>query len=64
MIFHREGGSIMQIFKAFLHGTEAATSIEYAMIAAGISILIISGARSIGVNIGNLYINAVANNLS
>ncbi len=54
----------MQIFKAFLHGTEAATSIEYAMIAAGISILIISGARSIGVNIGNLYINAVANNLS
>jgi Flp pilus assembly pilin Flp len=54
----------MRILRAFLRDTGAATSIEYAMIAAGISILIISGARKIGFNISNLYINAVANNLS
>ncbi|MDR3461211.1 MAG: Flp family type IVb pilin [Beijerinckiaceae bacterium] len=54
----------MKILKAFLADTRAATSIEYAMIAAGISIMIVAAARSIGSNITSLYINSVSGNLT
>jgi pilus assembly protein Flp/PilA len=54
----------MKIFKAFLRNTGGATSIEYAMIAAGISITIVAAARSIGTTVSTLYINKVAGNLT
>jgi pilus assembly protein Flp/PilA len=54
----------MKIFKAFLGNTSGATAIEYAMIAAGISIMIVAAARSIGSNITTLYINKVSGNLT
>ena len=36
-----------------------ATSIEYAMIAAGLSVLIVAGAQAIGLNLVNLFLNKV-----
>ena len=41
-----------------------ATSIEYAMIACLVSLLLIAGARTIGVDLSSHYFQPVANNLT
>ena len=51
----------MTIFGAAKRG---ATSIEYAVIACLVSLLLISGARTIGVSLSSRYFTPVAANLS
>lgn len=53
----------MALIKRFLTDTRGATAIEYAMIAALISVAIVAGARSIGVAISNKFV-PISNNLS
>ncbi len=54
----------MTKLRQFLNDASGATAIEYAMIAAGISILIIAGVQSIGTRLSAQYINKVATALS
>ncbi len=57
------GRGPMPLFSRFLRDTRAATSIEYAMIAAFLSVLIIAGATAIGTRLQSKFVN-VSNNLS
>jgi len=54
----------MNKLRRFIHDTHGATSIEYAMIAAGISILIVAGLQSIGSKLTSQYINKVGAGLT
>jgi pilus assembly protein Flp/PilA len=54
----------MALIKQFLRDQQAATSIEYAMIGALISIAIIAGARAVGVAISTKFYGPIASNLS
>lgn len=58
----REG--TMSKLRRFFIDRQGATSIEYAMIAAGISILIIAGVQSIGTKLSTQYFGKVAGGLS
>lgn len=49
--------------KDFLADTSAATSIEYALIAALISVVILAGATAIGTKLSNNFYGPVAGNL-
>jgi pilus assembly protein Flp/PilA len=49
--------------KRFLRSEKGATAIEYGLIAALIAIVIITGARLVGKNVGNTF-NTIANNVS
>lgn len=51
-------------FKQFLCDEAAATAIEYALIAALISVTIVAGARAIGIAIQNKFYGPLASNLS
>jgi pilus assembly protein Flp/PilA len=53
----------MALIRRFFSDTRGATAIEYAMIAALVSVAIVAGARAIGVSITNRFV-AVSNNLS
>lgn len=55
-------GRMLPIMK-FFRNNKAATSIEYALIAALISILIIGGIRSVGTSIQAKFYGPIANNL-
>ena len=48
----------------FLGNTSGATSIEYAVIAGFIAVLVIAGARSIGTRLATNYYGKVSNGLS
>ena len=48
----------------FFEDASGATSVEYALIATGISILIIAGLQSIGTRLSAQYINKVAGGLT
>jgi pilus assembly protein Flp/PilA len=52
----------MKLFKAFLKNEGGATAIEYALIAASISIVIVVAATTIGTNL-NLTFTNVSNGL-
>lgn len=54
----------MMLLKQFLCDKRAATSIEYAFIAALISVAILSGARAIGLAIQNKFYGPIAGNMS
>jgi pilus assembly protein Flp/PilA len=54
----------MNTLRRFFDDASGATSIEYAMIAAGISILIIAGIQSVGTRLSAQYINKVAGALT
>ena len=54
----------MNKLRRFFNDVSGATAIEYAMIAAGISILIIAGAQSIGTRLSTQYFNKVATSLT
>lgn len=54
----------MALIQRFLKDEGGQTSLEYAMIGAFISILIIGGVTKIGTRINTLFFNQVANNLS
>jgi pilus assembly protein Flp/PilA len=54
----------MNKLRRFFDDASGATSIEYAMIAAGISILIIAALQSIGTRLSAQYINKVAGSLT
>ncbi len=54
----------MALIKQFLRDNRAATSIEYAMIAALISIAIVVGARAVGIAISTKFYGPLATNLS
>ncbi len=54
----------MALIKQFLCDRRAATAIEYAFIAALISIAIVGGARAIGLAIQNKFYGPLATNLS
>ncbi|MCX7308724.1 MAG: Flp family type IVb pilin [Afipia sp.] len=45
----------MNIVKRFLRDETAATAIEYGLIAAGISLAIISAVRGLGTNLGSKF---------
>jgi len=53
----------MVLIRRFFSETSGATAIEYAMIAALVSVAIVAGARAIGVSLSNGFV-AVSNNLS
>lgn len=53
----------MLLIRRFFSDTKGATAIEYAMIAALVSIAIVGGARAIGVAISNKF-TPISNNLS
>lgn len=53
----------MALIKQFFSDTKAATAIEYAMIAALISVAIVAGARSIGLAVSNKF-GPISTNLS
>lgn len=50
----------MRVVKRFLVDRHGATTIEYCMIAAMISILIVSGASLIGLNLQTRFFDAIA----
>jgi len=52
----------MKLFKAFLNNEDGATAIEYALIAASISIVIVAAATSIGSSLKLTFTN-VSNGL-
>ena len=52
------------MFKMFWRDNKGATAIEYAMIAAFISIVIVGAVRQIGTNLNGLFFSKVAGNLS
>ncbi len=52
------------MFRRFYNDQSGATSIEYAFIAGLISIVIVTAARTIGVNLSTKYFQPVANNLT
>jgi pilus assembly protein Flp/PilA len=54
----------MALIKQFLRDKRAATSIEYAIIGALISIAIIAGARAVGLAIQTKFYGPIATNLS
>lgn len=58
LTMRREGS--MNKLRQFFNDVSGATAIEYAMIAAGISILIIAGVQSIGTRLSAQYINKVS----
>ncbi len=54
----------MNCFRRFLHDTSGATSIEYALIAAGVSIVILAAVTRIGTSIQQKFYNQVSNGLN
>lgn len=54
----------MSRIKQFLRDERATTAIEYAFIAALISVTIVAGARAIGTSIQGKFYGPIANNLS
>ncbi len=46
-----------KIFARFMKDESGATAIEYGLIAALISVAIITGAQALGTNLGNLFTN-------
>lgn len=54
----------MKTIKLFGTATLGATSIEYAIIAGFLSLLVIVGARTIGTNLVSHYFTPVSNNLT
>jgi pilus assembly protein Flp/PilA len=52
----------MSVCKKFLRDDSGATAIEYGLIAAGISVVIIASVNSIGGNLKNAF-NAISTNL-
>jgi pilus assembly protein Flp/PilA len=48
-------GLLMTIFKRFFKDESAATAIEYALIAAGISIAIVAAVNGLGTTLGSKY---------
>lgn len=52
----------MKLFKTFLNNEGGATAIEYALIAASISIVIVVAATTIGTNLNSTFTN-VSNGL-
>ncbi len=54
----------MGLFKQFLCDKNAATAIEYAFIAALISVAIVGGARAIGIAIQSKFYGPLSSNLS
>ncbi len=54
----------MRIIRHFLSDERAATAIEYAFIAGLISVVIVVGARAIGVAISSKFYGPIASNLT
>ena len=54
----------MRIVRAFLKADSGATSIEYALIAGVISIVIVAGATTIGTRLNAKFLGPVAGGLS
>lgn len=54
----------MSCFRHFLHDINGATSIEYALIAAGVSIVILAALTQIGSSIQQKFYVQVANGLN
>ena len=54
--------ALIETARAFWQNRVGATSLEYAIIGAGLSICIVAGAKSIGLNVSGKFL-AVANNL-
>lgn len=52
----------MKVFKKFMKDDSGATAIEYGLIAAGISVVIITAVNLVGTNLTNTF-NNVANEL-
>ena len=52
------------MLRQFWLSEDGATAIEYAMIAVFLSIVIVTAARTIGVNLSSKYFMPVANNLT
>lgn len=49
------GGSVMQLIRAFVKNTSGATAIEYGLIAAGISVAIITVVNSLGSKVNDTF---------
>jgi pilus assembly protein Flp/PilA len=45
----------VQVFRRFLHSEDGATSIEYALIASGISIAILGAVNTLGGNVNAMW---------
>ncbi|MDE2579571.1 MAG: Flp family type IVb pilin [Hyphomicrobiales bacterium] len=54
----------MRFFWRFLKDDSGATALEYCVIGAFMSILIVAGARAVGSNINNMFYAKLANSLS
>jgi pilus assembly protein Flp/PilA len=54
---------MQKIFTCFVFDTSGATAIEYALIAAGIALAIVTAITNLGGNLGNQY-NSIANVVS
>jgi pilus assembly protein Flp/PilA len=61
--FHLKGANKMHIFNAFLNDENGATAIEYGLIAAMISVVIITALTMIGTNL-NVQFSKVADALT
>jgi pilus assembly protein Flp/PilA len=48
-------GKLIAEFLRFLHDSKGATAIEYALIAAGVSVAIIGGVTSLGSTVNNVF---------
>jgi pilus assembly protein Flp/PilA len=46
---------LAQVFRRFLHSEDGATSIEYALIASGISIAILGAVNTLGGNVNAMW---------
>jgi pilus assembly protein Flp/PilA len=51
----------MSVLSAFIRDERAATSIEYAMVGALISIAVLTGAKLIGINLSVRFLGPLAN---
>ncbi len=52
---------MLHLFSQFLHDTSGATSIEYALVASLISVMLIAGAAAIGSSLGLTFENVAGN---
>jgi pilus assembly protein Flp/PilA len=57
-MWHSQRAQVMsQLFRQFLRNEEGATAIEYGLIAAGISVAIITVVQGLGTELSNVFTN-------
>jgi pilus assembly protein Flp/PilA len=57
-MWHSQRAQVMsQLFRQFLRNEEGATAIEYGLIAAGISVAIITVVQGLGTKLSNVFTN-------